>query len=81
MEDFTSEIELSISIVNYNTKDYTTGLIQSICNSLTGISYEILLVDNASAENINDLIDEFPGVKCIRNSENLFFTRADNQNI
>jgi GT2 family glycosyltransferase len=81
MQNYRKQIELSISIVNYNTIDKTKNLIDSIYNYADGISSEILLVDNASNEGIDDIIKQFPEVKVIQNQLNVFFTKADNQNL
>ena len=81
MENSQSELDLSISIVNYNTAAETNKLINSIYNSTKSINYEILLVDNASKEPIDDIVNKYPDVKVIQNSKNLFFTKADNQNL
>lgn len=74
-------IELSISIVNYNTTDQVIALIDSINNSITDIIYEILVVDNASEDNPNRISTKYENVKLIKNSINLYFTKADNQNL
>ncbi len=74
-------IELSISIVNYNTTDSLLNLIESITNNLKNIVYEILVVDNDSVDDVNRITDKYKNVKLIRNSTNFYFTKADNQNL
>lgn len=73
-------MELSISIVNYNTKDSIRKCLLSIYNNLKNLEYEIIVVDNASTDSSIHMIEnEFPQVKLIKNNRNLFFTRANNQ--
>ena len=73
-------IDLSITIVNYNTKDLLKQCIKSIYEQTKNISFEIIVVDNASSDgSVEMLKQEFPEVKVIANKENLFFTRAHNQ--
>lgn len=72
--------DLSITIVNYNTKDLLRQCIKSIYEQTKEISFEIIVVDNASNDgSVEMLKSEFPEVKIIANKENLFFTRAHNQ--
>ena len=73
-------IDLSITIVNYNTKDLLRQCIKSIFENTKDISYEIIVVDNASIDGSVEMLQtEFVGIKVIQNKENLFFTRAHNQ--
>ncbi|MFZ5516441.1 MAG: glycosyltransferase family 2 protein [Candidatus Zhuqueibacterota bacterium] len=72
--------ELSIIIVNWNTRDLLKECVQSIYKETKGISYEIFVVDNASADGSAALIErQFPDVRLIRNEENLGYGRASNQ--
>lgn len=72
--------DLSITIVNYNTKDLLRQCINSIYKNTKEISFEIIVVDNASSDgSVEMLKKEFPQVKIIANKKNLFFTRAHNQ--
>jgi hypothetical protein len=73
-------VELSISIVNYNTTDSILNLIDSIKDNFKNIIYEILVVDNASEDDSDRITKKYKDVKLIRNSTNLYFTKADNQN-
>lgn len=41
-------MDLSIVIVNYNTKNLTTQTVRSVISSTEGIDYEIIVVDNSS---------------------------------
>lgn len=70
-----SKIDLSIIIVNYNTKE----LLEQCLESLTG-DEEIIVVDNASTDGSVEMAEkEFPKVKLVKNKENLGFAKANNQ--
>lgn len=45
-----SEFDLSIIIVNYNTKKLALECVSSVIETLANISYEIILVDNSSEQ-------------------------------
>jgi len=73
-------LDLSISIVNWNTKDILRNCLMSIYESTHRIRYEIFVVDNASSDGSPKMVEkEFPQVKLIRNKENLGFAKANNQ--
>ncbi|AWW27116.1 glycosyltransferase family 2 protein [Acetobacterium carbinolicum] len=73
-------MDLSIIIVNYKTEELTSNCIDSIIKSNTkGLSYEIILVDNASEDGSVEAIKmRFPEVEVIENHENLGFSKANN---
>jgi GT2 family glycosyltransferase len=71
---------LSIIIVSYNTKQLLKDCIDSIENSLIGISYEIIVVDNASIDGSIDMIrTDYPNAVIIDNNYNAGFAKANNQ--
>ena len=73
-------MDLSIIIVNYNTKQLTLDCIASVYASSTTYSYEIILVDNHSSDATVEAVEQqFPNVKIIRNLTNTGFAKANNQ--
>ena len=75
-------MDLSIIIVNYNTKKLTENCINSVIRNSQNLSYEIILVDNASEDSSYEYLQElFPNLKIIANTENLGFAKANNQGI
>jgi len=71
--------DLSISIVNYNARDYLDRCIQSIKNTVKDHSYEIIVVDNASDDSSVQLISKkYPEITIIQNDANLGFIKANN---
>ncbi|MEK7450404.1 MAG: glycosyltransferase family 2 protein [Patescibacteria group bacterium] len=72
-------IDLSIIIVNYNTKSFLKNLLDSIKKSVSKrITYEVIVIDNASTDG---LPTETLSFKLIKNKENLGFSKANNQGI
>jgi GT2 family glycosyltransferase len=70
-------MDLSIILVNYNTKDLTLRCIDSVIKSKPNVKYEIIVVDNGSS----DPLAESEKYKLIKNKENLGFAKAVNQGI
>ncbi len=73
-----TQIDLSIVIVNYNTKELTLSCIESIKKNTHKIRYEIIVVDNGSEEELGIRDEE---LKMVRNRKNLGFAKANNQGI
>ena len=72
-------VQLSIIIVNYNTRDLTYHCITSLKEKTQGLSYEIIVIDNASQDqSIEFLQQQFPDVTIYASNENLGFGRANN---
>jgi len=75
-------IQVSVIIINYNTFRLTCEAIKSILTQTLGVSYEIILVDNASTECDPSLFaEQFPMIKLVRNSENSGFAKGNNLGI
>lgn len=76
-------MDVSIIIVNYNTKFLIDQTIESILKKTKDIKYEIIVVDNASVdESINYLIEKYKNkIKLIKNNKNLGFGRANNEGV
>jgi len=71
--------ELSIVIVNFNTGTVLKKCLDSILQNTRNCSFEIFLVDNASSDgSVENVKRDFPQVKLISNSTNLYFTKANN---
>ena len=72
-------MDVSIIIVNYNTKDLTMQCIDSVIEKTTDVKYEIILVDNASADgSVAALKAKYNDVIVIESPTNLGFGRANN---
>jgi hypothetical protein len=75
-------MDISIIIVNRNTRDLLQNCLESIYKTVHNIGYEIIVVDNASQDGSDAMLKEkYPQVKLIQNTENRGFGAANNQAI
>lgn len=75
-------MDLSIIIVNWNTKRLTAQVLLSIYKYTKGVSFEIILIDNASSDGSQKYLQKkFPLIKFIFNKKNLGFGNANNQGV
>ena len=75
-------MDLSIVIVNWNTKERIKQCLASIYAYAPSCEFEILVVDNASRDGSPEMVQEnFPSVRLIANRTNTGFARANNQAI
>ena len=73
-------MNISIIIVNWNTKDLLRDCLSSIYKTIDPLTHEIIVVDNASSDgSMAMLAAEYPQVKIIANKENRGFGAANNQ--
>jgi len=72
-------MDVSIIIVNYNTKTLLADCIKSIKEQTKNIEYEIIVSDNGSSDGSKELIcTQYPDVIYIENNKNLGFGAANN---
>lgn len=75
-------MKLSVIIVNYNVEHFLEQCLYSVEKAILGLDVEVWVVDNNSVDgSVSMLRQKFPWVKCIANTENLGFSRANNQAI
>ena len=73
-------MDISIIIVNYNTKNCLRNCLNSVYETIHCIAFEIIIVDNASSDGSQGMVrTEFPQVHLIENERNLGFGAANNQ--
>jgi len=73
------ETQLSIIIVTHNAKDFLRNCLKSVFEKIKNLSFEVLVVDNASSDGTFEMLkNEFPQVKVIFSKENLGFAKANN---
>lgn len=72
------EVDVSIILVNYNTKRLTTECIDSIYSFTNDVSFEVIVVDNASTDGSKDVLEKDTRIVYIYNDSNLGFGRANN---
>jgi hypothetical protein len=72
-------MELSIISVNWNSVSFLQECIASIYEHTRGVSFEIIVVDNASPQKgVNVLAEQFTGVRVVHSQQNLGFAGANN---
>ncbi len=72
--------DLAIVIVNYNVCELLRNCLMSVFESNGNITFEVCVVDNASADGSQDMVSkEFPDAHIIANSENVGYPAANNQ--
>jgi len=82
-----ARVDISIVIVSYNTQKLLVDCIESVISNTHNVSYEIIIVDNASNDSSVTAVKNLSkkhkkiGVHIIENSENMGFAYANNQGI
>lgn len=72
-------MDVSIIIVNYNTKQLLADCLTTVFEKTKDVAYEVIVVDNASTDGSEEYITKrFPNIKWINSGENLGFGRANN---
>lgn len=72
-------MDLSIIIVNWNSKFYLKKCIDSILTSKTGIAFEIVVIDSASYDGSGEMLREiYPQVQFIQSDKNAGFAASNN---
>lgn len=71
--------DISVIIVNYNTKDYLRDCLRSLQDDPDAPSLEVIVVDNGSRDGSAAMVrGEFPSVVVVENGANLGFAKANN---
>ncbi|UCC63976.1 MAG: glycosyltransferase family 2 protein [Anaerolineae bacterium] len=74
--------DLSIVIVNWNTRDLLARCLEAVYKTTSKLDFEVIVVDNGSTDGSQEMVrKEFPHVSLIANTNNLGFTKANNQAI
>lgn len=75
-------MDLSVAIVSYNTRQLLLDCLASIYQTAGDLSIECIVVDNASSDgSVQAIRQHFPQVQLIANTENRYFSAANNQAI
>lgn len=71
--------EVSVLVVSFNTRELTLACVESVEEQTRSISFETLLVDNASCDgSASAIAARFPRVKVLRLDRNIGFAPANN---
>ena len=71
-------MEVSVIIVNYNTCQMTSECIDSIYEQTKDVSFEIILIDNASTDGSKTHFEKDERIRYVYSYENMGFGRANN---
>ncbi len=75
-----SDPDLSIIIINWNTREMLRDVLETVYASEAGRASEVIVVDNASEDGSADMVAaDFPQSVLIRNTDNRGFAAANNQ--
>lgn len=75
-------MDLSVVVVNWNGGKIIENCLNSVFPVVKNIDSEVILIDNGSGDGSLELIEKkFPKVRLIKNKDNLFFAKANNQGI
>ena len=70
-------MDLSVIIINWNSKKYLYDCIESIIETVSRINYEIIVIDNNSTDKVfSELKVLSDKIMIIENPENVGFSRA-----
>ena len=73
------QIDLSIIIINWNTRQLLLNCINSVYSTVHKATFEIIVVDNGSTDRSVEAVSAaYPGAKVIANVSNLGFAKANN---
>ena len=75
-----SRVDISIIVVNYNTRDFLEECLTSLFSNLPACGFEVFVVDNHSRDGSRSMLQQcFPQCTLITNRRNRGFARAANQ--
>jgi GT2 family glycosyltransferase len=76
------DVQLSVVIVNWNTRDFLLGALKSIYDAPPPFPLQTIVVDNASTDGSGQAVaEQFPNVRLIANAENAGYARGNNQGL
>ena len=73
-------MDLSIIIVNWNSKDFLADALASVQKNIKDINYEVVVIDSGSFDGCAELLSQvYPWVRFIQSDINLGFAKANNE--
>ncbi|MHB1380627.1 MAG: glycosyltransferase family 2 protein [Thermoleophilia bacterium] len=76
------DVEVSVVIISWNTREILRDCLAELPAGLSGISHEVLVVDNGSSDGTQEMLNnQFPNVILLDNEVNLGFPSAVNRGI
>ena len=81
-DDMTQSVTLSVIIPTYDARELLADCLQSIYGNPPSEPYEVIVVDDASADGTSDMMRaRFPEVRLLRNEVNRHYARSNNRAI
>jgi GT2 family glycosyltransferase len=75
-------LDISFVIVTYNGRDFVRRCLQSLYWHTRAVSFEVVLVDNASHDGTPEMVSaEFPETMLVRREQNAGFARGVNEGV
>lgn len=75
-------MDLSIVLVYYRARDHLRACLPSLPDACEGLTYEVIVVDNASGDGMAaEIRQTAPDVRLLENSENVGFARGVNRGL
>ncbi len=75
-------MDLSVIIVNYNTREFLDSCLRSLDERSDAVSTEVIVVDNGSLDGSQEMVrSRHPGIRLIENGINRGFAAANNRGI
>lgn len=71
-------MDLSIVIVNFNTRELVGRCLDSIVKFKPSAKYEVIVVDNGSSDGSVETLEGYKDIKVFKNKENLGFSKGVN---
>ncbi|WP_415374127.1 glycosyltransferase family 2 protein [Patiriisocius sp. Uisw_017] len=73
-------MKLSVVILNYNVRYFLEQCIRTCLRATQGLDAEIIIVDNNSQDGSSEMVlEKFPHLQLIQNTQNVGFSKANNQ--
>jgi GT2 family glycosyltransferase len=80
LRELTAEMDLSVIIVNWNTRQLVMESLQSLYRAIGDFSMEVFVVDNGSSDgSVEAVRTTFPRVILVANTKNIGFAKANNE--
>lgn len=78
----TTTPDISVIIVNLNTRELLDSCLASVERERSGISLEVIVVDNGSDDGSAEMVEErYPATVLVRNTRNEGFARPNNEGL
>lgn len=82
MTDTRNTYQLTVIVVNYNVEYFLDQCLDSVRKASLGLNVEVIVVDNASIDGSTELLkNKYSDFHLILNTENVGFSKANNQGI